>query len=45
MERNDPKIKAILNNSLKSRNKNDFVKTWVKTEKEGRKSNLTISCK
>lgn len=34
MERNDPKIKAILNNSLKSRNKNDFVTTREKTDKE-----------
>lgn len=34
MERNDPKIKAILNNILKSRNKNDFVTTRKKKQKK-----------
>lgn len=39
MERNDPKIKAILNNSLKSRNKNDFVTTREKNRKGAREEN------
>lgn len=39
MERNDPKIKAILNNSLKSRNKNDFVTTREKNRKRAREEN------
>lgn len=39
MERNDPKIKAILNNSLKSRNENDFVTTRGKNRKRAREEN------